>query len=1196
MNKKTKLFLLLVLVIIVVLTGGFLLKNNNRQSITTILSKPSYAYLPKKAKEYIEKVYEETGEVVLTEKNKEDNKPYLNPEYIEYLELSEGEKQDIDLIPDAYILDYATNTSYSDYTLPSYYDLRNESYISALKNQGSTGICWAFASIENVETLIMKESGEPYSDQTQKFSVRQMDYATSTDGFKNSYVNWENSDNGSRKVGDGGNFLTSSIIMANGLTLVDESVLPWNEENNKYWPKDIFGYEKSLYEVNSTIQMPTINSDSASEELINSFVIDVKNYIIEYGGPFVGTYSPQSTCGFKNVDGRIVVKTDDCVNDNLTKNEGHAMQIIGWDDNYSYTYCDAGTKHYAVNNGACSSGSLTHGKGAWILRNSWGDNTDYGYVYLTYNSTRLSIGFTTSISEMSNRTWDNNYHSNPWVDGSISNGMLGVTSQTKEFNTNNTKPEKIEKIKLLTASKNGKFKLSIVSGNNEYNDVATIDSNEAGVYTIELSDQNIILDNGLFDVTVESINDGFFFKDSISVFTSNIDDTSYAITYSSDAYDSTRPLSYDNPLYLYSSKISNDYYAYNAIISSYLKNLPKYSDMSYRLVKDDFVAYSFGEVQAYYKGDVASARLSDNTNKSSYYFNLKDELGETWIMEVVYNDEVVDSFPVKFYSANKKTKSNIRLYANKGTDYYRDYSLNDLTTDNFENLNKDNNFYNNGFYIESWNTKADGTGISYETDSVPVYCDMELYAQWSTEKLKVTITYEDDYSNQTMPSQTYALNEKIVFPINQFVRDGYAFESWSLYAYINGASTFHQYNEQETSIDSVSNYIPLYPVFNITLRAKPIWISDYVTLSFDSNGGTGIMTPMNRAPGAYGSIKKNQFVRENYTFDGWNTKPDGSGDKYTGNWQFNDNATLYAQWKLVDHIVTFNANGGTGMMSNQQSEHNESVVLNKNTFVRAGYTFTGWNTEPDGTGDDYLDEQNFALTSDLTLYAMWEINSYTVTFNANGGEGQMDNQQISYNTPTALSKNVFIKFGYTFARWNTKADGSGTSYSDEQVVSITDNLNLYAQWEEEFDYIINNYQYDEENNYIINIPINTEINTFTSYFTLNYGYGIDVDYKTIDNKQLLYTGSKVRITKGLNVYKEITNVIAGDTNGDGKINYLDYVNVYNHIQKVKHPELNKKLLVDEYLLAADMSGDNKINYLDYVRIYNKIKELKGGTN
>jgi len=95
---------------------------------------------------------------------------------------------------------------------------------------------------------------------------------------------------------------------------------------------------------------------------------------------------------------------------------------------------------------------------------------------------------------------------------------------------------------------------------------------------------------------------------------------------------------------------------------------------------------------------------------------------------------------------------------------------------------------------------------------------------------------------------------------------------------------------------------------------------------------------------------------------------------------------------------------------------------------------------------------------------------------------------------------------------------------------------------------------------------------------------------------LTKTGEKIHININDQKNYEYIISILGDVNGDGKINYLDYVTVYNHIYKSKHPESSKKLLENEYLIAADTSLDGKISYLDYVKIYNKIKELKGGAS
>ena len=89
----------------------------------------------------------------------------------------------------------------------------------------------------------------------------------------------------------------------------------------------------------------------------------------------------------------------------------------------------------------------------------------------------------------------------------------------------------------------------------------------------------------------------------------------------------------------------------------------------------------------------------------------------------------------------------------------------------------------------------------------------------------------------------------------------------------------------------------------------------------------------------------NALTRTGYTFNGWNTAANGSGTRYAdgATYSFAADITLYAQWTaLANHTVTFNANGGTGTISNQVA--NVPTALTTNTFTRTGYTFSGWNT------------------------------------------------------------------------------------------------------------------------------------------------------------------------------------------------------------------------------------------------------------
>jgi uncharacterized repeat protein (TIGR02543 family) len=150
--------------------------------------------------------------------------------------------------------------------------------------------------------------------------------------------------------------------------------------------------------------------------------------------------------------------------------------------------------------------------------------------------------------------------------------------------------------------------------------------------------------------------------------------------------------------------------------------------------------------------------------------------------------------------------------------------------------------------------------------------------------------------------------------------------------------------------------------------------------------------------------------------------------------------TLHAQWR-VTHTVTFNANGGSGSMDTQTAFG--STRLTSYNFDRANYSFSGWNTAADGTGTAYPNSSRFDFSSDLTLYAQWDLN-VTLTFMPNGGAGSMD-PEVTSGTNN-LPFNEFSREGFDFIGWNTVANGSGSPYEDNGRYYFSSDQTLYAQW------------------------------------------------------------------------------------------------------------------------------------------------------
>ena len=103
------------------------------------------------------------------------------------------------------------------------------------------------------------------------------------------------------------------------------------------------------------------------------------------------------------------------------------------------------------------------------------------------------------------------------------------------------------------------------------------------------------------------------------------------------------------------------------------------------------------------------------------------------------------------------------------------------------------------------------------------------------------------------------------------------------------------------------------------------------------------------------------------------------------------------------------------------------------------YTFTGWSPEVVVAEEDATYTAQYSTTARVF---------YTITFNANGGEGSMEPQRFEVGVDTALNTNAFTREGYRFIGWNTAADGSGATYADEgAILELTGDMTLYAQWQ-----------------------------------------------------------------------------------------------------------------------------------------------------
>jgi len=336
-----------------------------------------------------------------------------------------------------------------------------------------------------------------------------------------------------------------------------------------------------------------------------------------------------------------------------------------------------------------------------------------------------------------------------------------------------------------------------------------------------------------------------------------------------------------------------------------------------------------------------------------------------------------------------------------------------------------------GYEFDSWNSSSDGTGNEYtegQTINMPSSA-LTLYAIWTVATYDITYVLNGGV-NGANPT-TYTIETPTITLIVA-TKTGYTFDGWFLADEVT-----------EVTQIAVGSY------GDVTLYAH--WTAIDYTLTYDKGTATGgdapaAVTDANYLQGITLPLESAATMyKTGYSLEYW---VDAALATYVPGATYSmpaANTILTAQWALNNtYYVIFNTNGGSGSMSNQGIVQGVSANLTANTFTRTGYTFSGWNTVAGGGGTAYANQASYTMgSSNANLYAQWTVNSYTVSFDSQGGSS-VSNQSVNYGALVSEPSDP-TKTNYNFSAWYTDS-GLTTLWTFASDTMGTANMTLYAKW------------------------------------------------------------------------------------------------------------------------------------------------------
>ena len=350
----------------------------------------------------------------------------------------------------------------------------------------------------------------------------------------------------------------------------------------------------------------------------------------------------------------------------------------------------------------------------------------------------------------------------------------------------------------------------------------------------------------------------------------------------------------------------------------------------------------------------------------------------------------------EYKATYKETKNKYTVtYINEGKEYHKETALYGNTIKNVENPTKE------GYTFIGWYDIND----KKVNHPITVTKNMTLYSKYEINSYKVSYYNE---GVKYIEDQKINYGENALKPNTNPSKIGYTFKYWSI----------KENGEEYEFSTKITKDISLYAVYEI----------NKYTVTYINEG-----IEYHKETAEYGSVVTSiqDPIKEGYTFTGWYTK---DNEKISYPITVTENITLYSKYEINSYKVSY-YNEGKKYIDDQKINYGENALKPNTDPSKIGYTFKYWSIKENG--EEY--EFSTKITEDITLYAVYEINKYTVTYINEGTEYHKETAEygsvvISIQDPT--------KEGYTFIGWYNENNEKVT-----HPVTVTENITLHSKYE-----------------------------------------------------------------------------------------------------------------------------------------------------